>query len=630
MSIVPALQQWRATKQQHAVISAKTIAKIGLYKPMCRSDLRNYMGKELIDKHGDAIISIVLAHMPPDEKESRSESPVNKKRRKISSKPPIGIAKDVAATSSTPPPQPQLQLSSSQSAPTKIGGAPRQWFNAKSALASPTVARSAAGASRPGAGAGAGAGAGGGGGRWFNAKSIPTASAIHAQAAAAAAANLSQEQQSAVDKVLAGDNVFLTGPAGTGKSYLLSYLIYHLKELHGNRAVAITATTGMAATHINGLTLNAWSGIGKGDGDCTRLLKAVRENATAKMNWLNAKVLLIDEVSMLNGALFDSLATIGSTIRSIDRKPFGGIQLVVCGDFFQLPPVGLGKRGINFCFQTQTWERLSMQKCVLQTSIRQRGDVTFAALLAEIRLGVLTPAGEQTLQGCLAATKLLPRDGIEPTKVYCMNADVDAENNRRLGELSGELVTFRGKDTIKSFGTAGAGSSSSSRKRLAEHAERFLIAANVRLKVGAQVVLLQNKDLRNGLANGTRGVVVSIEKATSSDGKWNNMLVPKIRFDSGRTVHIFPSEFVCSKGLTGGTISRVQLPLKLAWAVTVHKSQGMTLSRVMVDISNAFDCGQAYVALSRCVSLAGLWISGRVDRRRIHAHADVLAFDAKP
>ena len=221
-------------------------------------------------------------------------------------------------------------------------------------------------------------------------------------------------------------------------------------------------------------------------------------------------------------------------------------------------------------------------------------------------------------------SKAQPSDGIIPTKLYCHNSDVDAENNRRLGELSGAPATFRAKDTIESLGGGGG----SAVKQLSAHAEKYLVPAKLRLKVGAQVVLLQNKDLRHGLANGTRGVVVSIANATSKDGKHDNIPTPKVRFDNGRTLNMFPSEFKCSKGPNGGSITRAQVPLKLAWASTVHKSQGMTLSRVEVAISKAFDPGQVYVALSRCVSLAGLWINGPILRHRIKAHAAVKAFEA--
>ena len=207
-----------------------------------------------------------------------------------------------------------------------------------------------------------------------------------------------------------GHNVFITGAAGTGKSYLFETLVAQLKQRHGHRAVAVTATTGVAATHVNGITIHAWSGVGKGDADLPEMLDLVRDNAMAKMNWLNAKVLLVDEVSMLRGELFELLSRIGCRMRSIADEPFGGIQVVACGDFYQLPPIAAeataaGRIRTDFCFLTKTWKQLAMEKCTLHDVIRQRGDVGFASLLSEIRVGMLTHSGENMLKSCSTSVK---------------------------------------------------------------------------------------------------------------------------------------------------------------------------------------------------------------------------------
>ena len=272
--------------------------------------------------------------------------------------------------------------------------------------------------------------------------------------------------------------------------------------------------------------------------------------------------------------------------------------------------------GTEFAFQTRAWRDLKMEKCILQTIIRQRGDSTFIKLLNEVRLGKLSHASLLALSKCDSSVKPKPNDGILPTKLYCINADVDKENERRLDALDGQGTTFDAFDDIKNTGS-GSGSKYE-RDQLLEAASKK-VPTRLKLKVGAQVVLLRNLDVTMGLANGSRGVVVAIEEMR---GK----LAPKIRFDCGVEQHIFQADFFVGRGALGALV-RWQLPIKLAWAITVHKSQGMTLSRVEVEVGNAFDFGQVYVALSRCVSLAGLWTSGpKVTPEVIKAHADVIEF----
>lgn len=255
-----------------------------------------------------------------------------------------------------------------------------------------------------------------------------------------------------------------------------------------------------------------------------------------------------------------------------------------------------------------------MKKCILQTIIRQRGDATFIKLLNEVRLGKLSNASMLALSKCDSSIKPKPKDGILPTKLYCINADVDKENERRLDALDGEGTTFDAFDDVKNSGSG----SKYERDQLLEAASKK-VPASLRLKIGAQVVPLRNLDVAQGLANGSRGVVVAIEEMR---GK----LAPRIRFDCGVEQHIFPSDFFVGRGALGALV-RWQLPIKLAWAITVHKSQGMTLSRVEVEVGHAFDFGQVYVALSRCVSLPGLWTSGpKITPEVIKAHADVIQF----
>ena len=412
-------------------------------------------------------------------------------------------------------------------------------------------------------------------------------------------------------------------------------------------------------------------------------------------------------------------------MRGVD-EPFGGLQLVVCGDFFQLPPIPsrqsgrgggyYGRRGggggggrwgtipsstsassfsyygtyggsseVNrtFAFQSEAWGEKGLATHSLAEIIRQRGDPGFVPMLNEIREGILSPETVATLQECHVKSKELPSDGILPTKLYCTNKKVNKENEARLALLSGETRSFSSKDTLKNidaYGSGGENAGDRERVAAALAAADAVVPRNLQLKVGAQVVLLRNLDPRNKLVNGSRGVIEgfrrkrrrrggegmmhgggsssgdyssgnnydydesdiisslsssssssssSSDEERSADGNGNgdfSDLLPVVRFDCGVVRALKPEKFWASVAGGGGVV-REQLPLKLAWALTVHRSQGMSLSRVEVDVGNAFDFGQVYVALSRAESRDGLWVSGSmVSHRAVRTHPDVKNF----
>ena len=432
--------------------------------------------------------------------------------------------------------------------------------------------------------------------------------------------SLNQEQRDAADRVQRGDNTFLTGAAGTGKSFLLRHVIQQLERRHPG-GVAVTAPTGIAASHVQGVTIHSWAGIGLGKGAPGKLLDKVRSNGAASARWRRAAVLVIDEISMLDSNLFDLLDAIGRDIREGGAaQPFGGLQLVLCGDFFQLPPVSLGQYGARFAFQANAWRGADVSTIELRTVVRQSGDTAFIDLLSPVRVGVCSHETTTALAACHVSVKPTPNDTILPTKLYCTNRNVDEENGAHLRALGGQSLDFPAIDAFRGEPDA------ESRKRLLDAVEKKAAGA-LQLKVGAQVLLTKNfHELR--LVNGSRGVVHRFVEQYCADAYGvpaGEYTCPVVRFDSGQEMAVQPASFF--QGGAGGAVVRVALPLKLAWALTVHKSQGMSLSRAELMLDNAFDFGQVYVALSRVTSLAGLWVrGGHITQRVVMAHPDVLAF----
>lgn len=456
--------------------------------------------------------------------------------------------------------------------------------------------------------------------------------------------NLNEEQQLAARHILdtKGRNAFISGSAGTGKSYLLKHLIEQFRMRHGTAAVAVTAPTGIAAINVDGVTIHSFAGIGLGKGDRETLVKKVMDDKKAVKRWKRCKVLIIDEVSMLDVQLFELLDVLAQRVRGIEC-PFGGLQLIIVGDFLQLPPVSAstsnGFENVRFCFQSSVWEAAGLNTeggmVDLNTVVRQNEDDNFVDMLNSLRRGITTPALLQELEKCVVGRKPLPNDGIVPTKLYCTNKDVDRENQQRLADLKEDDIKIEAVN-VENFKNM----TQRAQKSLRELADKR-VPPTITLKRGAQVMLLRNKMDFNwksrsekwasidqmgskgekGLVNGSRGVVVGFTGSKQDGG-----LIPLVRFDCGKVIAVGRTEYEIFDPEGGGCIVRSQIPLKLAWAVTVHKSQGSTLSRAELMITNAFDYGQAYVALSRVVDLDGLWLTRPLAARSVKAHPAVLAF----
>lgn len=412
--------------------------------------------------------------------------------------------------------------------------------------------------------------------------------------------SLSSEQEHALDLVLAGKNVFITGAAGTGKSFLLSTLIDRLRErMKAKDQLAVTASTGIAAVNIGGVTLHRFAGIGVDPTKYGTNARLYKSNA-----WRQVRVLIIDEISMISAELFDALADIAADLRREHRQPFGGIQLVVAGDFLQLAPIG---KNAKFCFEAKSWTQCfgdkSQQIVVLKSNYRQAEDGDFLRKLHQIRRGESDVAINNWLIGLKTSNIRTDDSGI--TKLFSRNIDVDRVNRQYLDAINEREYVYKCADY------SGPDKQVALLKYLSQNT---LIPSSLALKRGARVMLLRNIDQKAGLVNGSQGVVVRFMKIRREFESFYDTLecddddkvkLPVIAFD-GRAGEqlILPVETTVEQGELWAR--RVQLPLKLAWALTIHKSQGLSMDAASISLADVFAPGQAYVALSRLRSENGL------------------------
>ena len=374
-------------------------------------------------------------------------------------------------------------------------------------------------------------------------------------------------------------------------------------------ATYFTASTGLAAVNISGQTLHSFAGVGLGEGDPRDLLQRVQVQQHARRRWESCKTLVIDEISMIDRGLFDKLEYIARTIRK-NPLPFGGIQLILTGDFLQLPPV----KNNGFVFESRSWSDCVPVTIELQSVFRQN-DSSLVAILNSLRRGIVDKAVAAAMQSCVNR-KFDTSDGIEATELYSMKKQVSEENDDRLAKLDTAEVEYTALD-----------------KGTATYLEQLTRSCNAAeklvLKEGAQVMLLKN--LTSALVNGSRGVVVSFDVQESDDmqpehrrvaptGRW-----PRVKFTNGSEMTMLPERWdveVNHKSVA----SRTQVPLMLAWSLTVHKCQGMTLDRVSLHLGSIFEYGQAYVALSRIRSLCSLSIKDKFPQHVIKAHPKAIKF----
>ncbi|KAL6104324.1 pif1 [Pungitius sinensis] len=407
---------------------------------------------------------------------------------------------------------------------------------------------------------------------------------------------LSKEQATVLTAVLSGRNVFFTGSAGTGKSFLLKRIMGSLPP----KSTFATASTGVAASHIGGTTLHNFAGIGSGSAPLEQCIELAQRPGVLQ-HWTSCRHLIIDEVSMVEAQFFDKMESVARSVRR-STEPFGGIQLIVCGDFLQLPPVSKGKEKASFCFQARSWRKV-IQVNIELMEVRRQTDQSFISLLQAVRVGRVTE--DVTARLMDSAYHRIERDGILATRLCTHKDDVELTNENKLQQLPGSARVFEALDSDPALV-----------KTIDAHSP---VSRLIQLKVGAQVMLTKNLDVARGLVNGARGVVSAFES-----GKHG---LPRVHFLCGATEVLKPERWVFKSG--GGLhLSRLQLPLKLAWAISIHKSQGMTLDCVEISLARVFESGQAYVALSRARSLQGLRVMD-FDPRVVRADPDVLVFYKK-
>lgn len=422
---------------------------------------------------------------------------------------------------------------------------------------------------------------------------------------------LNQRQQQAIREIESGKNIFITGPSGVGKSVVIRYFRGNCSD----DGVAVTSTTGVSALLLGGATtLHSYLGIGLGTQSVDQMVEHIRKRRYGHKHlkrWLTLTRLIIDEVSMLDPDLFDKLELMARILRG-NNLPFGGVQLILTGDFLQLPVVGSSK----LCFEAKSWETCQITPVFLTEIVRQP-DPEFQQCLNEVRIAQLSPKTVRMLHE-LSRNVLTETNGIRPTIVYSKKADVDAANsieldnlNARAAEEGGEGIEFFGYDMVV---TLNEGESSAWKDRIIDGIKSKCPApSRLELCVGAQVMLLTNLNIEEGLVNGSRGVVTGFVEH-----------IPLVRFLGADEILVAHHTWDFYEG-DQITASATQIPLQLAWASTIHKLQGVTLDFAVLNLDTIFEYGQAYVALSRVRSRKGLAIRG-LKVASIKAHPRALEF----
>ncbi|MBX3709636.1 MAG: AAA family ATPase [Gammaproteobacteria bacterium] len=406
------------------------------------------------------------------------------------------------------------------------------------------------------------------------------------------------QQDEAFNLLKMGKNIFLTGEAGSGKTYLLNKYIQYLRENHVK--VAVTASTGIAATHLQGVTIHSWSGIGVRETLTGNDLEKLITSSHIKRNYKQNKVLIIDEISMLHKHQLDMVDTIARYLLGSD-KPFGGIQVILCGDFFQLPPISSNAlmQEKQFAFEASAWKNGNFHVCYLHEQHRQVDDPLYD-ILNDIRSGT---AGEHTKVPLRTRYKKEPHGATKATKLYSCNMNVDLINERELASIDGQEKIFR-------MTTLGYSATVEGLKK------SCLALEELKLKLGAEVMFIKN-DVLGKYVNGTRCVVVGFEKSPQG---W-----PIIKTYDNEIFIAYPEEWKYEdNGIVRAIIT--QVPLRLAWAITIHKSQGMTLDAAEIDLGDAFEPGMGYVALSRVRRLNGLKLMN-LNEMALKVHPKILQHD---
>lgn len=404
-------------------------------------------------------------------------------------------------------------------------------------------------------------------------------------------------QAEALEILKTGANVFLTGEPGSGKTYTVNAYIAWLRDR--GISPSITASTGIAATHVGGMTIHAWSGIGIRrtllDSDLEFLAR--KEPLARRVS--RAKVLIIDEISMLDARVLDLVEAVCRRLRGIDA-PFGGLQVIFVGDFFQLPPVAEPGEPSRFAFSAGAWQRAAPAVCFLKEQHRQTGD-HLSTVLSAMREGFPEEPAREHL---LSRQGRGPESGERIPELYTHNADVDRLNAEQLGRLPGDVRRYAMQVSGK--------------KPLVEQLRRGCLSPEV-LELKEHALVMFTKNSQDGsFVNGTLGRIESFDAGTGH---------PVVRTRDGRRIIALPAEWtVEEEGKSAAKI--VQVPLRLAWAITIHKSQGMSMDAAIMDLRRAFEYGQGYVALSRVRTLSGVFLLG-INERALAVDPRILEEDIR-
>jgi len=401
-------------------------------------------------------------------------------------------------------------------------------------------------------------------------------------------------QSDALEILATGANVFLTGPAGSGKTHLLNR--FRLERDH----VAVTASTGIAATHLNGRTIHSWAGIGIKSELTKAEIRKIVKNRKIRNRIERTATLIIDEISMLDAKRLDLVNAVCQAVRN-SPIPFGGIQTIVSGDFFQLPPVETDENGNpDFAFRSKVWQTGTFAVCYLDQQYRQL-DLEYFSILNRIRHSEGLAEAQAELKKRLGAEIVGMK---KPTKLFSHNLDVDAYNTAELSEIGQPERTF----SMQSTGG----------DHVVESLKKSCLAPDVlTLKTGAQVMFVTN-NFDEGYVNGTLGSVAGFDGESG---------YPVVETKSGLEIKATPATWSLEED--GEVLGKItQIPLRLAWAITIHKSQGMSLDCADIDLGKAFTEGMGYVALSRVRTLDGLTLSG-LNRMALTVHREIREFDAE-
>jgi len=435
---------------------------------------------------------------------------------------------------------------------------------------------------------------------------------------------LSKEQQLAFDKYVEGHNIFITGPGGAGKSALIRMIYQHaykqFKDIH------VTAMTGCAAILLNckAKTLHSWAGIGLGNGTNEQMINKIKKNKFLKAIWKGTGILVIDEVSMLSLKLFNMLNDIGKAIRG-NSRPFGGIQLIFSGDFYQLPPVGNRDEleTQQFCFESDDWNSVFHRDYQIElVKIFRQTDEVYSTILNQIREGKIKRKSNDILLEYVGRD-FDPKLVAEPTKLFPTKNKVEQINVSKMSALHGDEKEFKinyikdlemtKNDRIKRLDFT----DKDIQVEFDFLAGNLMCDKEIKLKLGAQVMCIINMKSELGdviICNGSQGIITEFCTFTGC---------PKVKYNNGFEMimsrHSWESDKIPGIGVS-------QIPLILSWALTIHKSQGVTLDTAEIDVgSGIFECGQTYVALSRVKSLEGLYLTS-FDAKRIRINKKVKAY----